>query len=566
MKVIVVGGVAGGASAAARIRRLDEHAEIKVFERGENVSYSSCSLPYYVGGVVASEEDLVMMSPEAFHRMHRIDVYTSSEVTAIDRKEKKVTVKNRKTGETYEEKYDKLVLSPGASPVLPKSIKGVDKKHVFTVRDVENIANLKNYVDKAGVRDVVIAGGGFIGIEMAENLKKAGMQVTVIEGQKQILAPMDEDMVQMLHKELDDNGVSLYLDSMITEIEEGSVTAVKQGAPFKVPADMVVMAIGAAPETGLAKEAGLDTGVTGGIKVNAYFQTSDPDIYAVGDAIESFQMQTKMPGRLALAGPAQRQARIAADHMYGLPAADRGFTGASCIKVFGLNAAAVGLNEKAAEDAGLKYESVTVYAPDKVGLMPDCHYLALKLVFEMPSGKILGAQAIGKGEADKRIDAAAAMICMGADIEDLKMYEHCYAPPFSTAKDVLHMAALAGENVLRGRIRQVHARDVRKLAENGAYILDVREADEFAEGHVKGAKNIPLSELRARLAEVPSDVPVYVHCRSSQRSYYACCCLQGNGFKNVVNINGSFLGICLYEYFKDKAENRVPVVTEYNFN
>lgn len=565
MKLIVVGGVAGGASAAARVRRLDETAEITMFERGEHVSFSNCALPYYLGGVVEEEEDLIMMSPEAFRSKHNIQVYTNTEVTAIDRASKRVTVRDTRTGQTRSQAYDKLVLATGAAPILPKSIRGIDGERVFTVRNVTDIARIKACMDQAGTRDVVVVGGGFIGIETAENLHKAGKNVTVIEGAPQILAPFDYDMVQTLHKELDDHGVKLCLNSTVTAIEAGKVTAEREGKPFSVAADAVIMAIGVAPETGLAAAAGLELGQTRGVKVNTHFQTSDPDIYAVGDMIESFQRETGLPGRLALAGPAQRQARIAADHICGLAGEDRGFLGSSCIRVFSQNAAATGLNERAAQAAGLKFDSATVYASDKVGIMPDADYMGFKLLFEVPSGRLLGAQAIGVGEADKRINAVAALIGMGGTVEDLKYFEHCYAPLFSTAKDVVHMAALVAENLLSGRLTQVHVSQVRELVESGACIVDVREPGEFAEGHIQGARNIPLSQLRERLDQIPRDVPVYLHCRSSQRSYYAYCCLKGHGFDQVSNISGSFLGISLYEYFNDKSQGRKPIVTEYNF-
>lgn len=566
MKLVVVGGVAGGASAAARVRRLDAKAEVVVFERGEHVSFSNCALPYHLGGVVESADDLIMMFPEDFKVAHDIDVHTRHEVVAINRMAKTVTVKNLNTGETFEEAYDKLVLSPGANPILPKNIEGIDSEHVFVIRNVTDIARLKAYLDMSGKQDVVVVGGGFIGVETAENLREAGKNVALIEGMNQIMAPFDYDMVQTLHKELDDHGITLHLESTVTAIKEKSVVAVKNGEEFSVPADVVVMSIGVAPETTLAVQAGLEIGETRGIKVNHNYQTNDPDIYAVGDAIETFNALTHKKGRLALAGPAQRQARAAADHIYGMPHNYKGFIGSSCIKVFGLNAASTGLNEKTCAKEGFSYDSVMIFPMDKVGLMPGANYMAFKLIFEVPTGRILGAQAIGTGEVDKRVDVIATMITMGGTLEDLKELELCYAPPFSTAKDVVNLAALVGLNVLYGRIKQVHVSDVRALAESGACIIDVRGEDEWDEGHLKCAKNIPMGQLRSRLDEIPKDVPVYLHCRSSQRSYYATCCLQGHGFTNIHNISGSFLGISLYEYFNDKQLGREPIVTAYNFD
>lgn len=566
MKLVVVGGVAGGASAAARVRRLNAKAEVVVFERGEHVSFSNCSLPYYIGGVVEAEEDLIMMFPEDFKVAHDIDVHTRHEVTAINRDKKTVTVKNLNTGEEFEESYDKLVLSPGANPILPKSIEGIDNENVFVIRNVTDIGRLKAYLDMTGKENVVVVGGGFIGVETAENLCEAGKKVALIEGTNQIMAPYDYDMVQILHKTLDDHGIALHLESTVVAVEENQVVAVKDGENFAVPADVVVMAIGVAPETTLAVAAGLEIGQTKGIKVNHNYQTNDPDIYAVGDAIESFNSLTHKPGRLALAGPAQRQARAAADHICGIPHNNKGFIGSSCIKVFDLNAASTGLNEKMAEKEGFSYDSVMIFPMDKVGLMPGANYMAFKLIFEVPTGRILGAQAIGTGETDKRVNVIATLITMGGTLEDLKELELCYAPPFSTAKDVVNMAALVGLNVLYGRIKQVHVDKVRELAEAGACIIDVRGPDEWDEGHLKCAKNIPLGQLRSRLDEIPKDVPVYLHCRSSQRSYYATCCLQGNGFTNVYNISGSFLGISFYEYFNDKVKGRDPILTAYNFD
>lgn len=566
MKIVVVGGVAGGASAAARVRRLDAKAQIVMLERGAHVSFSNCCLPYHLSGTIPNSEALVLMTPERFRKQHGIDARTNSEVLAIHRAEKYVEVKDLLTGRVYNEPYDKLILAPGASPILPGSIPGIRGENVFAIRNVTDIQALKAYLDQPGKDRVAVVGGGFIGIEAAENLREAGKTVCLIEGLEQVMAPFDFDMAQLLHKELDDHGIRLYLSSMVTGIQADCVEAQTNGVPFTVPADVVVMAIGVAPETKLAAEAGLEIGKTRGIKVNHNYQTSDPDIYAVGDAVESYDALRHCPGRLALAGPAQRQARAAADHIYGIPHNNRGYIGSSCIRVFSQNAAATGLNEKLAQAAGYSYDSVLIFPTDKVGIMPDSHYMAFKLVFEVPTGRILGAQAIGQGAVDKRIDVIAAMITMGATLEDLKELELCYSPVFGTAKDVVNQAALVGLNLLYNRFRQIHVSQVRPLVEQGAYILDVREAGEFAAGHIQGAHNIPLSQLRERMEEIPRDIPVYVHCRSSQRSYYAICCLQGNGFTNVYNISGSFLGICLYEHFRDQHEGRTPIVTAYCFD
>lgn len=564
-KILIVGGVAGGASAAARIRRLDARARIIMFERGRHVSFSNCCLPYHLGGTIENSDSLVLMTPERFAKQYDIEARVQNEVTAICREEKKVTVRDLQSGAVYEESYDKLILAPGASPVMPKSIAGIHRKHVFSVRNVTDIKALKEYIDANHIKKAAVVGGGFIGVETAENLRSAGSLVSLVEGSSQIMTPFDYDMVQILHKEMMDNGVDLYLSSTLSEIREDSIVIKRQGQTETVEAEVVIMAIGVAPETGLAREAGLAIGETGGILVNKSFQTTDPDIYAVGDAIESFNRILGRPGRLALAGPAQRQARAAADHIYGEHDRNRGFLGSSCIRVFGQNAACTGINEKTAKEAGISWDFAYVISPDKVGLMPDSHYMSFKLLFQVPTGRILGAQAIGRGSADKRIDVIAAMISMDATLEDLKDLELCYSPVFSTARDIVNQAALMGLNLLNGCYRQVPVTAVRQLVESKAWIIDVREEHEFNAGHLKGARSIPLSQLRQRMDEIPRDVPVYVHCRTGQRSYNAVCCLQNHGYQNVQNVSGSFLGVSLYEYFNDKSQGRMPVVTEYNF-
>ena len=564
MKLVVIGGVTGGMSCAARMRRLDPTAQIVVFERGENVSFSNCALPYYLSGDVLDSDDLILMTPASLKRQHDLDVRVCHEVMAINRDRKTVTVHDLVADRTFEEPYDKLMLAPGASPIMPRSIAGIDGGNVFSVRNVGDVVAIRDYVDLVG--RVAVVGGGFIGIEVAENLVKAGKQVALIEGMDQVLAPFDYDMVQILHKELVDNGVELHLSSTVTAVDEDGVTVRTAAGDELVPADAVIMAIGVAPETKLAVDAGLEIGEVRGIKVNNNYQTSDPDIYAVGDAVESYDALAHKWGRLALAGPAQRQARAAADHMCGMPVSNRGYIGSSCLRVFGRNAACTGLNEKAAKAAGYSFDSVLIFPSDKVSVLPGSHYMAFKLVFEVPTGKILGAQAIGAGEVDKRVDVIATMITMGGTIADLKDLELCYAPLFSTAKDVVNFAALVAENVLTGRMPQVHVTEVRRLVEEGAYIVDVREVGEFVRGHLNGAHNVPLSQLRQRMEEIPRDIPVYLHCRSSQRSYYALCALRGNGWTNVRNISGSFLGISLYEWFNDQDQGREPIVTAYNCN
>lgn len=560
-KVVIVGGVAGGATAAARIRRLDEQAQIVMFEKGPHVSFSNCSLPYHLSGIVVDSQRLLLMNPDSFESKYHIDARVNSEVVSINRAEKTVTVQNVVTGEKYNEEYDTLILSPGASPIVP-NLEGVNLPHVFTVRNVVDIERLQKAIVEKDAKNIAVIGGGFIGVEVAENLRLAGRGVSLVEFAPQILTPFDEDMVQILHKEMVDQGVELIVNDGLAKISE---TVVTLNSGKEIHADIVVLAIGVRPETALAKEAGLDIGETGAIKVNQNYQTNDRHIYAVGDAIEVYHRLLNKPTRLALAGPAQRQARAVADHIYGRMVINKGVIGSSSIQVFDYNAAATGLTERIAKQAGFSVEAVYVIAPDKVGLMPSSNPLHFKLIYEVPTGRILGAQAIGKGNADKRIDVIATLITMNGTIEDLKELELSYSPMFSTAKDVVNMAALVATNIMSGRFKQIRVSEVRQLVESDAVIIDVREENEFANGHLKNAKNIPLSQFRERMHEIPKDVPVYIHCRSAQRSYNAVMALENSGYDNVYNISGSFLGISLYEYYQDITKNREPIVTTYNF-
>ena len=561
-KIVVVGGVAGGASTAARARRIDESAEIVMFERGPHVSFSNCALPYHLSGVVKDCEDLVLMCPTNFADQYNIDARVKSEVVEIKRDEKKVVVENLETGEKYEEDYDKLVLSPGANPILPQSIEGINNDNVFTIRNVVDIDKLNQYINENNIEDVAVIGAGYIGAEIAENLQHAGKNVHLIEAMDQVMGPLDFDMAQILHKEFYDQGVDLILSDPLTKVADDHVV-LKSGKEVKAGA--VVAAIGVSPETKLAEESGLEIGETGGIKVDANYLTNDPDIYAVGDAIEVYCRISRGKTRLPLAGPAQKQARAAANHIYNIPSKNNGIIGSSCIRVFDYNAANTGLNEKQLTKAGVSYDYVYVIPMDKVGLMPDANPLFFKLLFEVPTGKILGAQAVGKGNVDKRIDVIASQIMMDATIEDLQDLELCYAPVFGTPKDVVNQAALVANNILLDRFEQVKVSEVRELVENDAFIVDVREKYEYEEGHLINSVNIPLSELRDRLDEIPKDEPVYMHCRSAQRSYNAVLALQGLGYDNVYNISGSYLGICAYEYFLDQTTDREKIVTEYNF-
>ena len=562
-KILIIGGVAGGASAAARLRRNSEEDRIIMFERGPHVSFSNCSLPYHLSGVVKEADDLVLMNPERFFKQYNIDARINSEVTAIERINKTVTIKKLDTEEEYTESYDKLILSPGASPIAPK-LPGIENVNVFTVRNVVDIDKLNQFVKHMNTKDITVIGGGYVGVEVAENLSEAGYNVSLIEATNQILRPFDYDMVQIFHKVLMDHKVNLIVGDKVERFEKDKVVL---DSGKSLNAGAVVMAIGVSPETYLAKEAGLEIGETGAIKVDKNYLTNDPDIYAVGDAIEVYHALTRTMTKLSLAGPALKQARSVADHINHKRTLNKGYIGSSAIKVFEYNGASTGLNEALirALDMKINYDIVRVILSDKVGLMPGAAPMHFKLLFEVPTGKILGAQAIGKGDVTKRIDVVATAIKFGGTVEDLKDLELCYAPPFTTPKDIVNYAGYVGTNLLNGDYKQVNVDKVRELVEKNSFIIDVREAYEYERGHIKGAINIPLSELRERIDEIPRDKPVYLHCRTGQRSYNAALALQNRGYHNVYNITGSFLGVSFYEYYNDKLNGRESIVTEYNF-
>lgn len=562
-KILIIGGVAGGASAAARLRRNSEEDQIIMFEKGPHVSFSNCSLPYHLSGVVKNAEDLVLMNPDIFLKQYNIDARINSEVISIDRKNKAVTVKKKDSGEEYTETYDKLILSPGASPIVP-GISGIEKVNIFTIRNVVDIDKLNQFVKQMDTKEVTVIGGGYVGVEVAENLSEAGYEVSLIEATNQILRPFDYDMVQIFHKVLTDHKVNLIVGDKVEKFEENKVVL---ASGKKINASAIVMAIGVSPETYLAREAGLKIGETGAISVDKNYQTNDSDIYGVGDAIEVYHALTHSMTKLSLAGPALKQARSVADHINNKSTLNKGFIGSSAIKLFEYNGASTGLNESLIKALNLKinYDIVRIILSDKVGIMPDAAPMHFKLLFEVPTGKILGAQAIGKGDVTKRVDIIATAIKFGGTVEDLKDLELCYAPPFSTAKDIVNHAGYVGSNLLDGSYKQVNVDKVRELVESNNIIIDVREIGEYTTGHIQGAINIPLSELRERMNEIPKDKPVYLHCRTGQRSYNAVLALQNAGYQNVYNITGSFLGISFYEYFNDKSMNRESIVTEYNF-
>ena len=561
-RYLIIGGVAGGASIAARLRRLDENADITMLERGRDVSFSNCALPYFLGGEIESSETLKLVTPRDFWNRYRIRALTRHEALRINRQEKTVLVRDLENAKDLEMPYDALFLSPGASPVMPASLPGIRLPNVFSVRSVEDVERIDTWLKAKGVRKVAVIGGGFIGLEVMENLHAAGHEVTVVDMARQVMLPLDEDMAQLLHKEIIDHGVRLILNDGIKEISEEGVT-LASGA--FVPAGAVIMAVGVRPETGLARDAGLQLGETGAILVDGEMRTSDPDIFAVGDAVEVCRLQTGKAGKLALAGPALRQARQAANTAFGMADSLPCVLGSAVIRVFGLNAAATGMNERQCREEGLEYDVSFVIPSDRVGIMPGASPVFFKMTWEKGTGRVLGAQAVGRGSVDKRIDVISTALRFQATIDDLKYLELCYAPAFGTARDVVNMAALNACDLRDGLFEQVPFTRVRGLVEEGAFFLDVREEDEFAAGHVKGAVSIPLSRLRDRLDEVPRDKPVYVYCRTGQRSYNAVRLLLQKGFKQVYNVAGSFLALSWTEYYFDLAGGREPILTAYNF-
>lgn len=562
-KIVVIGGVAGGASVAARARRLDESAQITVFEKGPNVSFSNCVLPYHLSGTIPDANDIVLMTPPQFKKQYNIDAIVNHEVIRINAVAQTVTVKDVLTGETEDVPYDDLFLSPGADPILPKSIKGIDHDNVFTIRNVPDIKQIKAYLDDHHVKTVSVIGGGFIGIETAENLIEGGYTVNLVEGASHILTTVDDDIAQIIQKTMIDHDINLVTGDTLTEIDDDHITL---ASGKQLPSEAVIMSVGVTPSTQLAKATGIELGETGSIKVNQHYQTNLPHVYAVGDAVEVTNQQTRQKTKLNLAFPAQIQARQAVDHAYGRQVRNRGVLGSQCIPVFEMNVASTGLTEAACQDQHIDYRVATIIPKDKVPLIPNAKPLYFKLIFSYPIGEILGAQAVGQSGVDKQVDIIAAMISNHANVEDLETLELCYQPTFSTAKNAVNMAGLVATNVLNGEFKQIGVAEVRPLVEAGSTIIDVREQFEYDAGHIKNAISIPMSEFRDRLAEIPTNQPVYIHCLSGQRSYNVVRALTNMGYNNVYNIAGSFLDVCEYEYYRDQTTGREPIVTNYRFD
>ena len=558
MKVVIVGGVAGGASAAARIRRLDESAEIIVFEKTGYISYANCGLPYYIGDVITDSSDLTLQTPESFWTRFRILVKVNHEVTNIDVTQKTVTVKNLLTGTEWEEPYDKLLLSPGAKSVRP-NLPGIDSEKIFSLRTVEDTFRIHDYLEKTKAQSAVIVGGGYIGIEVAENLKEKGLNVTIVQRPNQLMNTLDYDMASFVHSKLRVKGISLRLNSNVTSFRQDGeriVTLLEDNS--EIAADMVLLAIGVAPENSLAKQAGLKLGVKGSIVVNDRMETSVQDIYAVGDAIQVKHFVTEEDTVIALAGPANKQGRIAADNICGGDSHYQGSMGSSIIKIFDMTVAGTGLTEKVAKSMGIDCESVVLSPASHAGYYPGAKVMTMKVVFEKDTWKLLGAQIVGTEGVDKRLDVLATAMHAGMKANMLKDLDLAYAPPFSSAKDPVNMAGFMIENIRNGFVKQYHWDEIADLPRDGSVtLLDARTVWEYQQGHIDGYINIPVDDLRERMNEIDDSKPVYVICQSGLRSYIACRILTQNGF-DCYNFSGGYRFYASVIHEKQMSECTYP--------
>lgn len=543
MKTLIIGGVAGGASAAARLRRLDEKAEIIILERGEFISFANCGLPYYIGGDITEKSKLTLQTPQSFKSRFNIDVRVWSEAVSVNADKKTVTVKNINTGEVYEESYDNLILSPGAAPIRP-NIEGMDSEKVFTLRNIPDTYRIKEYIDEKKPARAVIVGGGYIGVEMAENLKQAGLDVTIVELADHLIAPLDFDMAADVHRYIKSQGISLALSNGITGIKENENGLTVELNHGSVETDMIIMSVGVRPDTAFLRDSGVELNNRGSIVVNDRMQTNIPDVYAVGDAVVVKNFITKEAAFIPLAGPANKQGRIAADNICGIPSEYRGTQGSAVLKLFDMTVATTGLNEKAAAEAGYDYDKTYTYSASHASYYPGSSMLSVKVLWDKATLKILGAQIVGFDGVDKRMDVLATAIRFGAKVTDLTDLELCYAPPFGSAKDPVNMVGFVAENVITGKIGQFFWHDVENLPRDGSVtLLDTRTDTEVARGRIDGFMHIPVDSLRERISEIPADKPVYIHCHSGLRSYIACRILAGYGF-TCYNLAG---GWRLYE-------------------
>lgn len=543
MKVVIIGGVAGGASAAARLRRLDEQAEIILLERGEYISFANCGLPYYIGGVIKEKSALTLQTPQQFYNRFRIDVRVKNEALAIDPVRHIVTIRRTDDSSTYEESYDKLILSPGAAPIRPP-IPGIDDEAVFTLRNIPDTMKIDAFIRENHPKSAVVVGGGYIGVEMAENLSHAGIDTTIVELSDHLIAPLDFDMAADVHNYLAQKGVSVILNNGVTAIdrENGRLNVKLQNGA--VSADLLIMAVGVRPETTLAKECGLLLNTRGAIVVNERMETTDPNIYAVGDAVEVTDFVSKNAAVIPLAGPANKQGRIAADNICGGNSRYTGTQGSAVLKIFDMTVATTGLNEKSASAANIDYDKTYTFSASHASYYPGANNMSVKLLWEKGTLKLIGAQIVGFDGVDKRMDVLATAIRFGAKVTDLTELELCYAPPFGSAKDPVNMAGFVAENVVSGKLKQFFWHDVASLPRDGSVtLLDVRTDTERSRGAIDGFMHIPLDSLREHLSEIPKGKPVYVHCHSGLRSYIACRILNGYGY-DCYNLAG---GWRLYE-------------------
>lgn len=540
MRVIIIGGVAGGATAAARIRRLDEKAEIIIFEKSGYISYANCGLPYYIGGVIEDKEELTLQTPESFWERFNIDVRVQNEALEINPENKTVTVKNLKTGEVYTESYDKLLISTGAKPTRPQ-MQGIDLDNVFTLRTVEDTYNIKNFVDECKPKSAVVVGGGFIGLEVAENLNEMGVDVTILQRPDHLLNTLDYDMATLVHSRFRKNGVKLKFGVSVQgfeKAEKGVDVLIKGEEPIN--ADMVLLAIGVTPDSTLAKNAGLDLGIKDSIVVNDRMETSARNIYAVGDAVQVKHSITGDNAVISLAGPANKQGRIAADNICGGDSRYKGSMGSSVIKIFDMTVASTGLTEKLAKASEIDYDKILLSPMSHAGYYPGGKVMTMKVVFEKSTQRIIGAQIVGFDGVDKRIDVLATAMNFGATASDLKDLDLAYAPPYSSAKDPVNMAGFVIENIGAGKMKQFHWDDISRLQNvNGITLLDTRTSFEYSRGHIDGFINIPVDELRSRMDEIDKSKPLYVMCQSGLRSYISCRILAQNGF-DCYNFSGGY--------------------------
>lgn len=548
MKIVIIGGVAGGATAAARLRRMDENVEITMFEKGNYISYANCGLPYHIGGSIEERRSLLLQSVEGFMDRYNIDILNNHQVTEIDATKKEVAVLDTLQNITFRQKYDKLILSPGAEPIIPP-LEGIDSEGIFTLRTVPDMDRIMAHIANHKTNSAVVVGGGFIGLEMVENLVHRGIQCTLVERDEQVMAPLDYSMAAIVHKHIEEKGVKLHLRSEVasfTRDDSGSGIEVRFKDGTGVKTDLVILSIGVRPDIKLAQSAGLTIGNSRGIVVNEYMQTSDKDIYAIGDAVEIFNPLLGRNTLIPLAGPANKQARIAADNILeGNKYKYRGTIGTAVAKFFDLTVAATGLSEKAAIKENIPCQSIYLHAKSHAGYYPGAEYLSIKMIFSPDNGKVLGAMIVGKDGVSKRIDILSSFIKNSGTIYDLQDFEHAYAPPYSSAKDPVNMCGYVAQNIIEKRVKMVSWRHLEKIDPQRVFLIDLRTEQEYREGHIPGAVNYPLNELREWLDEIPKDREIIVYCLTGMRSYIGYRVLAQNGFDNVLNLAGGYM---TYQY------------------